>query len=114
MTVDCYIGFDATTVPDIPDLKQRGSEARDNNCNKLDAMQAQSVTDSDTGLALLLRLALPLEVEVQTQIKAEAEARVTVDTNTFCGLVAQQCFEGCLSDTPKWFLGGFHLVTIGK
>ena len=51
MTVDCHMGVDAITVPDIPDLKQRGPEARDNYCDKLGVVQAQSFTDTDTGLA---------------------------------------------------------------
>ncbi len=51
MTEDCYIGFDAIIVPNVPDLKQRGPEARDNYCDKVDVMQAQLVTDTDTGLA---------------------------------------------------------------
>lgn len=67
------MGVDAITVPDIPDLKQRGPEAQDNYCDKLGVVQAQSFTDTDTGLASKLNLALPLEV--QTQVKAQAKAK---------------------------------------
>ncbi len=53
MTVKYYIGFEAVTVSGqgVPDLKQRGPEARDNYCDNLDVVQAQLVTDTDTGVA---------------------------------------------------------------
>ncbi len=51
---------------------------------------------------------------MQTQIKAEAEARVVVDTNTGCGHGAPRYFEGYLSDTPKWFLGGSIWLSLGS
>jgi len=95
--------FHAIIVPDVPDLKQRGPQARDTHCNKLDVVQAQSVTDTDTGLApiaessagtggrdansgLCLDLSLHLYLEWQG---AKAKARVVVDTSTIHGFVAQ-------------------------
>ena len=106
MTVDCYIDFDAINCSRRPgpDLKQRGPEAPDNYCNKLDVVRAQTVTDTDTG-TLVLSLALPLRVGVPTEVKAEvkAKARVVVNTGTIHGCAAQQYFDIQLSDTPISF-----------